>query len=273
MAHGTLFSSTSINATMIIIVNSNEDDVHDHDDKANDDHDVRYDDVDDGDDHIETYGEYTCGGQKFTVTDGMLISFKELGYFLVRSLLSPEEITKIKTAVEHERFLQHAFWVDNPDTGLRESRKVMWRHPGSDVTGMLLRSEKFAGTCEKILEGSHRCGRIDHSHEAGYTGANLTRVEQIKGLCRHKYVEMSPGDALFFHCNLLHTSGTNVSDTKRWALIPCYNLRSNNPIYEHHHPQYTPLHKVPDTAIMDCHNFDDLSGKQFNIPGEDKTAS
>jgi len=27
---------------------------------------------------------------------------------------------------------------------------VIWSHPGNDVTGMLARSEKVAGTCEKV---------------------------------------------------------------------------------------------------------------------------
>ncbi|GFR75246.1 ectoine hydroxylase [Elysia marginata] len=125
----------------------------------------------------------------------------------------------------------------------------------------------------QILEGSHRCGRIEHSQQNGLPGADLTRVTQIMTVCPHRYVEMDAGDALFFHCNLLHTSGINTSDTKRWALIPCYNRKSNNPVFKHHHPQYTPLNKVRDTAILECQNLDDLSGKMFNVPGEDKTVN
>jgi len=32
----------------------------------------------------------------------------------------------------------------------RASRLVIWSHPGNDVTGMLARSEKVAGICEKV---------------------------------------------------------------------------------------------------------------------------
>jgi ectoine hydroxylase len=31
-------------------------------------------------------------------------------------------------------------------------------------------------------------------------------------------------------------------------MICCYNARSNDPYLESHHPRYTPLVKVPDSA-------------------------
>ena len=52
------------------------------------------------------------------------------------------------------------------------------------------------------------------------------------------------GDALIFDCNLLHCSGPNDSDRRRWAYLMCYNTRHNNPVKVHHHPCYTPLIKV-----------------------------
>ena len=63
------------------------------------------------------------------------------------------------------------------------------------------------------------------------------------------YVEMEPGDALFFHSNLLHRSDQNRSDQPRWAMICCYNAARNDPYKEAHHPRYTPLSVVPDAAI------------------------
>ena len=54
----------------------------------------------------------------------------------------------------------------------------------------------------------------------------------------------SPGDALFFHCNLLHSSSENSSAHRRWALAVAYNRADNNPIEDHHHPKYTKLNKV-----------------------------
>ena len=31
---------------------------------------------------------------------------------------------------------------------------------------------------------------------------------------------------------------------RRWVFIISYNRASNNPVYDSHHPQYTPLEKV-----------------------------
>jgi ectoine hydroxylase len=63
------------------------------------------------------------------------------------------------------------------------------------------------------------------------------------------YVEMEPGDALFFHANLLHRSDQNRSPNDRWALVCCYNARSNDPYREGRHPRYTPLKRVGVEAI------------------------
>ncbi|MEZ7974273.1 MAG: phytanoyl-CoA dioxygenase family protein, partial [SAR324 cluster bacterium] len=41
----------------------------------------------------------------------------------------------------------------------------------------------------------------------------------------------------------------NRSTNPRWSLICCYNAARNNPYKESHHPRYTPIKKVPDTAI------------------------
>lgn len=46
----------------------------------------------------------------------------------------------------------------------------------------------------QILEGSHKCGRIDHGLVAGQTGADEARVELIKDALPLKYVEMQPGE-------------------------------------------------------------------------------
>ena len=62
---------------------------------------------------------------------------------------------------------------------------------------------------------------------------------------------MDPGDVLYFHCNLLHTSGPNLSPDPRWVLIFCYNVARNNHFRESDHPFYTPLEKVEDNQIKE----------------------
>jgi ectoine hydroxylase len=103
--------------------------------------------------------------------------------------------------------------------------------------------------CLQVIRGSHRLGRIEHQLSGDQAGADPERVAEI--LKRHElvHVEMEPGDVLFFHANLLHRSDQNRSDQPRWSMICCYNARSNDPYMESHHPRYTPLGKVPDSAI------------------------
>ncbi|XP_076463189.1 L-proline trans-4-hydroxylase-like [Babylonia areolata] len=125
--------------------------------------------------------------------------------------------------------------------------------------------------CLQVIEGSHKCGRIDHELTAGQQQCDQERLQHIRDKLPHKFVEMDPGDALFFHCNLLHCSDTNRSATKRWVLIPCYNKASNNPVKIHHHPCYTKLNMVPDAAIRECRNYTDMSGKEFMNPATDRT--
>uniref|UniRef100_K1S505 Ectoine hydroxylase n=1 Tax=Magallana gigas TaxID=29159 RepID=K1S505_MAGGI len=125
--------------------------------------------------------------------------------------------------------------------------------------------------CLKVLKGSHKCGRIEHSMVAGQTAADIDRVRELKKNLELVYVELEPGDALIFSCNLLHCSGPNDSDRRRWAYLMCYNTRHNNPVKVHHHPCYTPLNKVPNTAIKECENYTDFTGKQFMDPKENST--
>jgi ectoine hydroxylase-related dioxygenase (phytanoyl-CoA dioxygenase family) len=108
-----------------------------------------------------------------------------------------------------------------------------------------------ANGCLQVLKGSHQIGRIDHGKTGDQTGADLERVAEAEKRHELVYVEAGPGDALFFHCNLLHRSDQNTSPDPRWSLICCYNARRNDPYKESRHPRYTPLRKVPDAAIKE----------------------
>ncbi|MBV9759119.1 MAG: phytanoyl-CoA dioxygenase family protein [Acidobacteriaceae bacterium] len=115
--------------------------------------------------------------------------------------------------------------------------------------------------CLQVLRGSHLMGRVDHVLTGDQAGADLERVREAEKCLELVYVEMDPGDVLFFHCNMLHRSDQNRSDQPRWSMICCYNAARNNPYKEHHHPRYTPLKKVEDAAIREAglRRFSDTS--------------
>jgi ectoine hydroxylase len=103
--------------------------------------------------------------------------------------------------------------------------------------------------CLQVIKGSHELGRIEHVLTGEQAGADQERVNEILKRMEIVYVEMEPGDTLFFHANLLHRSDQNRSEHPRWSMICCYNAARNNPYKESHHPRYTPLTKVPDAEI------------------------
>jgi ectoine hydroxylase len=129
--------------------------------------------------------------------------------------------------------------------------------------------------CLQVLKGSHLMGRVEHHLTGQQAGADMERVTEAEKVMETVHVEMDPGDALFFHCNILHRSDRNASPNPRWSLICCYNAARNNPYRESHHPCYTPLAKVPDTAIKDVgiKRFEDDDTDVVWMGDDDKSAS
>ena len=105
--------------------------------------------------------------------------------------------------------------------------------------------------CLQVIPGSHHCGRINHVLSGEQAGADMERVNEILKRLPLVYCVMEPGDAVFFHSNLLHRSDQNISELPRWSMICCYNSARNNPYKESHHPCYTPLQVVPDSRIQE----------------------
>lgn len=128
--------------------------------------------------------------------------------------------------------------------------------------------------CMQVLSGSHHLGRIDHVLTGDQAGADLERVHEAEKRLELVYVEMQPGDVLFFHANLLHRSDQNRSENPRWAMICCYNAARNDPYKEAHHPRYTPLQKVPDSAILEAgmRRFSDNDDNSWLDDAKDESA-
>ena len=103
--------------------------------------------------------------------------------------------------------------------------------------------------CLQVIARSHELGRIDHVLSGDQAGADMERVTAVLERLPVVHCEMAPGDAVFFHPNLLHRSDMNRSEHPRWSMICCYNAAANDPFKDSHHPRYTPLDVVPDTAI------------------------
>jgi ectoine hydroxylase-related dioxygenase (phytanoyl-CoA dioxygenase family) len=109
-----------------------------------------------------------------------------------------------------------------------------------------------ANGCLQVIRGSHKLGRLNHSKTGEQKGAEAARVDAALERLDLVYCELEPGDAIFFHGNLLHRSDQNTSDESRWSLICCYNTRHNDPfIKEGRHPNYSPLEVWDDQRVRE----------------------
>ncbi|MDA1267066.1 MAG: phytanoyl-CoA dioxygenase family protein [Planctomycetota bacterium] len=127
--------------------------------------------------------------------------------------------------------------------------------------------------CLQVVPRSHHLGRIAHVLTGEQAGADRARVEEVLARFPAAHAVMAPGDALFFHPNLLHRSDQNRSAARRWAMICCYNARSNDPVREHHHPRYTPLVKLEGDAIRAVGARGADSQAAWLDPSEDHSAT
>jgi ectoine hydroxylase len=125
--------------------------------------------------------------------------------------------------------------------------------------------------CMEVLRGSHKMGRIEHGKFGDQTGADPERVEHAAKCMEHVYVELAPGDVLFFHSNTLHCSAQNKSAHPRWSFICCYNAKHNNPYKASHHPFYEKLEKVPDSRLNEIGAKIFSESTEFWNPRADKS--
>jgi ectoine hydroxylase-related dioxygenase (phytanoyl-CoA dioxygenase family) len=116
---------------------------------------------------------------------------------------------------------------------------------------MLDKATKENG-CLKVLKGSHKVGRIGHGiSDTPEQTADMERITELEKRHESVYITAEPGDALFFHSNLLHSSNKNKSNDSRRTLIVCFNTKSNNPYKDSSHASYSPLRVSAHNSIME----------------------
>jgi len=108
-----------------------------------------------------------------------------------------------------------------------------------------------ANGCLQVIKGTHKMGRVEHGFSGEQVGASQHYVDLALKTMPLVYVELAPGDALFFHSNLLHRSEANLSEKARWSLISCYNRQDNIGYNEPNGSHKVPVKIVPDEALME----------------------
>ena len=124
--------------------------------------------------------------------------------------------------------------------------------------------------CLQVIKGSHKMGRIEHGFAGEQVGASQHYVDLALKTMELVYVELKPGDALFFHSNILHRSEANLSDNSRWSLISVYNRAANVPYNEPSGSSIVPLESVPDEALLEWQGAGLGEGANFLLKEKDE---
>ena len=140
-------------------------------------------------------------------------------------------------------------WTWHQDYGYWYRNGVLW--PLLVSVSIAIDPATRDNGCLQVIPRSHELGRIDHVQSGDQAGADMERVTEVLKRLPLVHCEMEPGDAIFFHPNLLHRSDMNRSEQPRLSMICCYNAARNDPYKDSHHPRYTPLDVVPDGQVRD----------------------
>jgi ectoine hydroxylase-related dioxygenase (phytanoyl-CoA dioxygenase family) len=125
--------------------------------------------------------------------------------------------------------------------------------------------------CLQVIKGSHKMGRVNHGFSGEQVGADMVMVDHACKVLEHVYVDLEPGDALFFHSNLLHRSEANLSEKPRWSIISCYNSFGNIAYNDNSTSWREPVKVVPDDALMSA-NIGGASSEADFLRKEDDPA-
>lgn len=152
-------------------------------------------------------------------------------------------------------------WEWHQDYGYWYKNQFMFPDQLISVMVALTPANKENG-CLQVIKGSHKIGRVNHGFSGEQVGADMIMVDNALKTMELLYCDLQPGDALFFHSNLLHRSEANLSDYPRWSIISCYSSQSNLAYNETSTSWHTPVSIVPDEAILNW-EADSLSNNDF----------
>lgn len=140
-------------------------------------------------------------------------------------------------------------WEWHQDYGYWYKNEFLLPDQMTSVMIAITESNKANG-CLQVIKGTHKMGRVEHGFAGEQIGASQHYVDLALKTMELIYVELQPGDALYFHPNLLHRSEANLSEKPRWSLISVYNRSGNVPYNEPSQSSTVPLTAVADEALL-----------------------
>lgn len=180
-----------------------------------------------------------------------LMSRSERMVHAVSSLLGTEgEVCHFHSKVMQKEPKVGGAWEWHQDYGYWYKNGFLYPEAMISIMIALTEATKENG-CLQVLKGSHKMQRFEHGFAGEQQGADMDFVSAAENFCELVYVELNPGDALFFHSNILHRSATNTSEKSRWSIISAYNLSYNIPFREKNRSCIQPIVKVSDNMLLE----------------------
>ncbi len=168
----------------------------------------------------------------------------------VQSLLGAGEVCHFHSKVMQKQPQVGGAWEWHQDYGYWYKNGFLF--PEAMISVMVaLTDATQANGCLQVLKGTHKMQRFEHDFIGEQQGADPDFVREAEKVSELVYCELTAGDALFFHPNILHRSAPNLSDTARWSVISAYNLSHNIPFREKHASCITPVQVVEDGALLE----------------------
>jgi hypothetical protein len=160
-------------------------------------------------------------------------------------------------------------WEWHQDYGYWYKNEFLFPDQMMSIMVAITEANKKNG-CIQVIKGSHKMGRIEHGIAGEQVGASQHYVDLALKTMELVYVELQPGDALFFHSNILHRSAANLSENSRWSLISVYNRSANIPYNEPSGYSILPLEAVPDEAMLQWKGDGLGEGSNFLLKEKDQ---
>jgi hypothetical protein len=209
--------------------------------------------------------EALLGGEVYHYHTKVRIYDRSDGFSLDKC--NPHRFYMLLQLIMKEKFTGGAF-VWHQDYGYWYNNGIL--RPDMATVMIALDEATAENGCLQVIPRSHKFGRINHIRVGEQTGADAHRIADI---LKHGYavehVTLKPGDAVFFHSNLLHQSSQNRSPMRRWCFLCSYNRVDNPAMYSHHHPSSgAPIEKLPNDTLLICPKElpVDAKVKDFMVP-------
>jgi ectoine hydroxylase len=150
-----------------------------------------------------------------------------------QQLLADDALYVYHTKCNLKSAIDGSVWQWHQDYG-------SWRRDGvpapSLTTALIMLDEPTEmNGCLYFLPGSHKLGNLESEMDDRTTSYRLWVVpkEQLLDVMTRSpepvTITAQPGSVVFFHCNLLHSSGHNLSRYDRWHIYVVYNQVANKP--------------------------------------------